>query len=85
LLGAKTSPREVFVQVAGLGWRMKVHAMRAEAERSPVLRDVLFRLAQFLLIQVAQTAACIARRALEAAWRVWLLTARDRLDTARCR
>jgi CRP-like cAMP-binding protein len=60
---------------------MKVGAMQAEAERSPAFRDVLFRYAQFFLIQVAQTAACNARHALEVRLARWLLTARDRLDT----
>jgi CRP-like cAMP-binding protein len=81
LVGAETSPHEIFVQVAGSGWRMKVDAMRAEVERSPAFRDVLFRYAQYFLIQVAQTAACNARHPLEARLARWLLMARDRLDT----
>jgi CRP-like cAMP-binding protein len=81
LLGADTSPHEIFVQIAGSGLRMTVGAMRAEAERIPAFRDLLFRYAQFFLAQVAQTAACNARHPLEARLARWLLMARDRLDT----
>jgi CRP-like cAMP-binding protein len=43
VLGARRAPPlDVFVQIAGDGWRMKASALRAEMERSSAFRQRLF-------------------------------------------
>jgi CRP-like cAMP-binding protein len=82
LLGDTSATHFVFVQAAGSGLRMSVRAMREAVERSPALKDSLFRYARFLLAEVSQTAACNVHHTLELRLARWLLIAHDRLGTA---
>jgi CRP-like cAMP-binding protein len=79
LLESDAAPHQVFMQVAGSGYRMTATAMRSEMERSPAFRRLLLRYAQSFLTQVAQLAACNARHPLDARLARWLLMAGDRL------
>jgi CRP-like cAMP-binding protein len=79
MLQADSSPHEVFIQVAGSGFRMKASAMRSAIERSSVFRNLLFRYVQYYLLQISQTAACNARHSVEGRLARWLLMAHDRV------
>jgi len=79
LLESDAAPYEVFIQVAGAGFRMPASTLRSEMERSPAFRRLLLRYAQFFLVQVAQVAACNARHPIDMRLARWLLMARDRL------
>jgi CRP-like cAMP-binding protein len=81
VLGARSSPHECFVQMAGNALRMRAGTLVEESNRDPVLRGVLLRFAQAMAIHTAQTAACNARHTLDERLARWLLMARDRLDS----
>lgn len=80
MLGADTVPYQIFMQVAGHGRRISVPALRAAAESSPSLRDLLLRYVQTFLVQVAQTAVANAGTPAEERLARWLLMYHDRQD-----
>ena len=78
VLGARRAPPlDVFVQIAGDGWRMKTGALRLEMERSSVFRQRLFSYAQARLAQLSQSVACNARHPIRGRLARWLLMARE--------
>jgi CRP-like cAMP-binding protein len=79
-LGAETSPDEALVQVKCRALHMGADAFRQELDRSPALLGRLLRYECALHAQVAQTAACNGRHAVEQRLARWLLMAHDRLD-----
>ena len=80
-LGAESSPDEALVQVKCRAFRLDADAFRQELDRCPALLTLLLRYECAFHAQVAQTAACNGRHAVEQRLARWLLTARDRLDT----
>jgi len=80
-LGAASSPNEALVQVKCRALRMDAEEFRQELERSPALLRQVLRFECAFHAQVAQTAACNGRHAVEQRLTRWLLMARDRLDT----
>jgi CRP-like cAMP-binding protein len=69
---------EARVQVEGSALRIGATAFRAEMERSGALRGLLLRYALAFHAQVALTAACNVRHAIEQRLARWLLDAHDR-------
>lgn len=64
VLGGKTSYAETMCQTGGEAYRMSADALREAFAKSPALRDLLLRYVLIFQVQVAQTAACNAHRAL---------------------
>jgi CRP-like cAMP-binding protein len=69
------------VQISGTAYLMSTGALRKEFKRCEVLRDLLLRYTNALLIQVAQTAVCNKFHTVEERFCRWLLQARDRSET----
>jgi CRP-like cAMP-binding protein len=77
VIGASLLTAEALVQLRGSALRMPVSVLRAEAERSHELRQLLLRHFQALFVQVSQSAACHGRHVLEERLALWLLMAQD--------
>jgi CRP-like cAMP-binding protein len=80
VLGARTSPSEANVQLAGSALRITTKALCEAIQRSKPLNVLLLRFANAFHSQVAQTAACNNRHELHPRLARWLLSALDRVD-----
>jgi CRP-like cAMP-binding protein len=80
LLYADRTPTKAFMQVAGNGSRLSAERFRAAVRELPLLERVLFRYAQALFDQVAQSAACNRLHSLEQRCARWLLMTADRVQ-----
>ncbi len=78
LLGSDRTVTEAMIQAPGTFLRLGAAAFQEEQDRSPPLRKLLLRYALAFQAQVAQTAACNGRHALDQRLARWLLTAHDR-------
>ena len=81
VLGDKRAPTSVYVQVPGVGLRMKADKFWEAMEQSPTLRRLLLHYAHAFFNQVAQSAACAHHHSLEQRCCRWLLMTRDRMDS----
>jgi CRP-like cAMP-binding protein len=81
LLHAKSMPTRAFVQVAGHGMRLSAAQLRDEMRASPALERLLYRYAQALFDQVAQSAACNRLHTIEERCARWILMTHDRVST----
>jgi len=80
-LGARRSPDEALVQVKCRALCMDANAFRQELQQSPILLSRLLRFECAFHAQVAQTAACNGRHAVDQRLIRWLLMAHDRLES----
>ena len=80
VLGADRTSTEAMVQMEGAAWRIGAAELRAALERSATLRSLLLRYAQAFHAQVAQTAACNGRHAIDRRLARWLLEMHDRAE-----
>jgi CRP-like cAMP-binding protein len=67
------------VQIAGPGLVIPLDALETVKQKSPFLRNLFCRYADYLLAQVMQSVACNAFHSIEARAARWLLTAQDRI------
>lgn len=81
VLGDVQAPTAVYVQVPGVGVRMKASLFKKELARSPTMQVVMLRYVHALFNQVAQSAACNHFHSLEQRCCRWLLMTRDRMDS----
>ena len=81
LLGGDRAATSVYIQVPGVGLRMRAETFREELERSGPMRATVFRYAHALFNQVAQSAACAALHSLEQRCCRWMLMTRDRMQS----
>lgn len=81
VLGDDHAPTAVYVQVPGVGLRMKASLFKRELARSPTMQVVMLRYVHALFNQVAQSAACNHFHSLEQRCCRWLLMTRDRMDS----
>ncbi|MDQ6635412.1 MAG: Crp/Fnr family transcriptional regulator [Gemmatimonadota bacterium] len=79
LMHAKSMPTRAFVQVAGNGMRLSATQLRDEMRASPALERLLYRYAQALFDQVAQSAACNRLHTIEERCARWILMTHDRV------
>lgn len=80
LLGANTSPHEIYIQVNGhTGLRIEAAPFMAAVDASATLRTVLSRYVQTFIIQTAQSAVSNAHQRIEARLARWLLMCHDRV------
>jgi CRP-like cAMP-binding protein len=80
LFGVDHAAHRVMVQDPGTALRLDARALPGALEESPALRALLLCFAHAFQAQVAWTAACNARHALEQRLARWLLMAHDRTD-----
>ena len=78
LLHADTSPNELFMQMAGSGWRIEAETFRAMVQQSPALLTACLRYVHVLWVQTAQTAVANGRNTIEERLARWLLMMQDR-------
>jgi CRP-like cAMP-binding protein len=81
LLGDDKAPTSVYVQVPGVGLRMKAEIFREELERSGSMRTTMLRYAHAFFNQVAQSAACAHFHSLDQRCCRWLLMTHDRMPS----
>ena len=78
-LMADRSPYLVRIVLPGRGRRMRAPAFRSALEQSGDLHGTILLYAQALTVQLAETAACNAKQALDARVARWLLMCQDRV------
>jgi CRP-like cAMP-binding protein len=81
LLGDDRAPTSVYIQVPGVGLRMRAETFREELDRSSPMRATMLRYAHALFNQVAQSAVCAALHSLEQRCCRWMLMTRDRMQS----
>ncbi len=80
LLHTDSMPTRAFVQVEGRALRIGTEAFRQALQADPRLARHLYRYAQTLFDQVAQSVACNRLHVLEERCARWILMAHDRVD-----
>lgn len=81
LLGANTSPHEIFVQVDGhTGQRIDAARFLSAVDQSATLRTALLRYVQTFITQTAHSTISNAHQRIEAPLARWLLMCHDRAD-----
>jgi CRP-like cAMP-binding protein len=80
LLGDDRAPTSVYVQVPGVGLRMKATLFSKELARSASMRIVMHRYAHAFFNQVAQSAACNHFHSLQQRCCRWMLMTHDRMQ-----
>jgi CRP-like cAMP-binding protein len=81
LFGDDRAPTSVYVQVPGVGLKMKATLFEKELARSASMRAVMLRYAHAFFNQVAQSAACNHFHAIEQRSCRWLLMTQDRMHS----
>jgi CRP-like cAMP-binding protein len=76
-LGVPVAATNAVVLLPGAASVIDADRLRAAAEQSPALRNILVRHGQALFVQAQQTAGCNALHAVEARLARWLLRVRD--------
>jgi CRP-like cAMP-binding protein len=79
LVGFKTSPSRVVMQIAGSAFRIRAKDFSALLPECPQLEKALFRLSQEMAVQSAQIAACNRLHEVDERLARWLLMCQDRL------
>jgi CRP-like cAMP-binding protein len=79
--GDDRAPTSVYVQVPGVGLRMKATLFTRELARSASMRTVMLRYGHAFFNQVAQSAACNHFHSLEQRCCRWLLMTHDRMHS----
>jgi CRP-like cAMP-binding protein len=80
LLHSDSMPTRAFVQVAGQGMRMSAASFREALATSPAFARIMYRYAQALFDQVAQSVACNQLHVLEERCARWILMTQDRVE-----
>src|SRR5262249_9227707 len=78
-LGATSSPQAAFCHVSGDTGRVSVQQFHNALGRDGALRDLLNRLTQATMVQVAQNVVCNRSHSSDARAARWLLTTQDRV------
>ncbi len=79
LVGFKTSPSRVVMQIQGSAFRIRAKDFSALLPECPQLEKALFRLSQEMSVQSAQIAACNRLHEVDERLARWLLMCQDRL------
>ena len=78
-MGGGSTPNQAVVQSAGMGYRLRADAIKAEFERSIPVMHLMLRYTQALITQMSQTAVCNRHHTLDQQLCRWLLLSLDRL------
>ena len=81
LLGDDRAPTTVYIQVPGVGLRMKAALFKKELARSASMRTVMLHYAHAFFNQVAQSAACNQFHSIEQRCCRWMLMTHDRMQS----
>ena len=81
LLGTRSTPMRIFMQIPGSGFKIKVQHLVEEFERSGTLYKKINRYVQAILVQTGQTAACNRLHDIAERLARWLLMCHDRMET----
>jgi CRP-like cAMP-binding protein len=81
-MGSCESFGRCVVQLSGSASRVSVDILRTEADANPILRALLARYAEALLIQTFQYVACNALHSVDARCCRWILSMQDRVNGA---
>lgn len=81
LLGDKRAPTSVYVQVPGVGLRMKAALFKKELTDSASMRTTMHHYVHAFFNQVAQSAACNQYHSLQQRCCRWLLMTQDRMQS----
>jgi CRP-like cAMP-binding protein len=79
LVGFKTSPTRVIMQIEGAGYRILPKDLLAAMKTSPPLERSLLRYSQELALQASQIAACNRVHEVDERLARWLLMSQDRI------
>jgi CRP-like cAMP-binding protein len=79
--GDDRAPTSVYVQVPGVGLRMKATLFTRELARSASMRTVMLRYGHAFFNQVAQSAACNHFHSIQQRCCRWLLMTHDRMQS----
>jgi CRP-like cAMP-binding protein len=79
--GDDRAPTSVYVQVPGVGLRMKATLFTRELARSASMRTVMLRYGHAFFNQVAQSAACNHFHSIEQRCCRWMLMTHDRMQS----
>ncbi|HJP98045.1 MAG TPA: Crp/Fnr family transcriptional regulator [Rhodanobacteraceae bacterium] len=80
-MGGSTAPTRAAVQVAGAAHRIKGDVLRREFDGDGILRQLLLRYTEALLVQIGQTAVCNRHHTIDQQLCRWLLMILDRLPS----
>lgn len=80
IVGVESGFEEAFVQAEGTALQMEAHAFRRALTEIPSFQAQMYRYSEAMRAQLAQTAACNGRHALEQRLARWLLMAHDRVE-----
>jgi CRP-like cAMP-binding protein len=80
LVGFKTSPSRVVMQIGGSAFKIRAKDFAALLPGCPQLERSLFRLSQEMATQAAQVAACNRLHEVDERLARWLLMCQDRLE-----
>jgi CRP-like cAMP-binding protein len=81
MLGDDRAPTSVYVQVPGVGLRVKATRFSEELARSASMRSVMLRYTHAFFNQVAQSAACNHFHSIQQRCCRWLLMTHDRMQS----
>jgi len=81
VLGDDRAPTSVYIQVPGVGLRMKATPFKKELARSAAMRTVMLHYAHAFFNQVAQSAACNQFHSIEQRCCRWMLMTHDRMQS----
>lgn len=80
-MGGGASPNRAAVQVAGPAYRIRGDVLRREFEADSILRELMLRYTEALLVQIGQTAVCNRHHTIDQQLCRWLLMILDRLPS----
>jgi len=80
LMGTDRAPYDTYIQLGGMGWRVKVDDFSRAIKQNPTMHAVLLQFGHAFVVQAAYTALANARSKLEERLARWLLMAHDRAD-----
>jgi CRP-like cAMP-binding protein len=81
VLGENAAPTSIYMQVPGMGLRIRVENFREEMVRSESMRTIMLHYAHAFFNQVAQSTACAHLHSLKQRCCRWLLMTHDRMPT----
>jgi CRP-like cAMP-binding protein len=81
VLGDMVGPTNVYVQVPGVGLRLKANILKDLLERSTASRTLMLHYVHVFFNQVAQSAACNTAHKVEQRCCRWLLMTHDRMQS----
>ena len=80
-MGGETTPSSAAVQIAGHGYSLDSALLKQEFARPGTVQSLLLRYTQFLIAQMAQSAACNRHHSVQQQICRWLLATLDRIPS----